>query len=416
MSNSLLTGILELDPGWEILINQLGIACRQIERVQEIEPASYAVIIVNRFLSPMEVLSLEKYVREGGAILDNGEFLKKSAGLAVKQHYVRSIFPSPADQLFLDKTDVIDIFSRTSFLPDARFLQKTVDILSVGNGWVGFVGFDISRLLTDSRSRRKQFYAPTPRFPTEIVATVTKGTIFRIVRQVLQELFFKRRLPYVYRWYFPRDNPSVFAYRIDSDDAHVEQVDAFFETANQHRIKMTWFLHGEAHEGWFGHFRKYQAQGHEMAVHGYRHATFPTAAQNRHNISRCQALLEQEGLVYEGFAAPYGFWNTGLARAVMDAGFHYSSEFSQAYDTLPFYPYVQGDFSGVLQLPVHPVCIGSLMAARATEAQMKEYFATVICQKLALLEPVFCMIIPAIRTWIFCMTFFSKLRAGECRM
>ncbi len=388
MNHSLLTGILELDPGWQILLSQLGIAWRRIDQVREIEPATYAVIIVNRFLSPMEVMSLEKYVRNGGAILDNGEFLQKSGNSRVKRRPIGTIFPESSDQAITDMLDILDVFTTVNTLPGARYLKNTVDVRPAGNGWIGFVGFDISRLLTDTRSRRKQFYANTPRFPSEIVATVTKGALLRIVRNVLKTLFFKRGLPYVYRWYFPGDFPNVFTFRIDSDDSRPEQVDAFFEAANRYGIKMTWFLHGEAHEGWFSHFRNYQAQGHEMAVHGYRHATYPTAAQNRHNIARCQELLDREGLTYEGFASPYGFWNTGLARAIADAGFTYSSEFSLSYDALPFYPNVEGDVSPVLQVPVHPVCIGSLIVARATDAQMQEYFTMILRQKLASQEPI----------------------------
>jgi hypothetical protein len=95
------------------------------------------------------------------------------------------------------------------------------------------------------------------------------------------------------------------------------------------------------------------------------------------------------GLAPEGFAAPYGIWNIALAAAVDDIGFTYSSEFSYAYDALPFFPATPVRQFSTLQVPVHPVCLGSLRRVGYAEPQMQKYMTAVINRKLSRREPLF---------------------------
>ena len=91
----------------------------------------------------------------------------------------------------------------------------------------------------------------------------------------------------------------------------------------------------------------------------------------------------------QGFAAPYGIWNPGLAEAIDVSGFAYSSEFSYAFDTLPFYPESNGVRWKALQVPVHPVCIGTMMRAGYPEISMREYFDRMVAVKTLRSEPLF---------------------------
>jgi hypothetical protein len=99
--------------------------------------------------------------------------------------------------------------------------------------------------------------------------------------------------------------------------------------------------------------------------------------------------MADAGILPVGVVAPYGEWNPNLNRALERLGFEYSSEFCLAYDDLPFRPVVGGRLSKVLQVPVHPVCLGRLSAARASEAQMAAYFRSIVDLQVARQEPCF---------------------------
>ncbi|MEK7251361.1 MAG: hypothetical protein AAB209_13170, partial [Bacteroidota bacterium] len=107
------------------------------------------------------------------------------------------------------------------------------------------------------------------------------------------------------------------------------------------------------------------------------------------NISKARRKLEQAGISSPGFAAPFGIWNSELAKAIEKTVFEYSSEFSFAYDSLPVYPSNGEQTFLTLQVPIHPICIGSLRRIGYTEGQMKEYFRRVIEEKLLRDEPLF---------------------------
>jgi hypothetical protein len=98
--------------------------------------------------------------------------------------------------------------------------------------------------------------------------------------------------------------------------------------------------------------------------------------------------MERAGLTPTGYASPNGTWHRALAHAVEDHGFDYSTEFSLDYDDLPFLPWLGDRFSSVMQVPVHPVSIGSLIRAKATTGDMKNYFRMMTDRFLLRNEPV----------------------------
>jgi hypothetical protein len=207
-----------------------------------------------------------------------------------------------------------------------------------------------------------------------------------LVEHMLQWLHDRRGLPYVRKWRFPGQWRNVFCYRIDSDYGTQQQVKLLYDVASEHDIAMTWFLHVEAHSEWLSLFSEFRNQ--EIAVHGYRHRTFGSYDANLGNISEAKYLLKREGFSPDGFAAPNGRWNPAVARAAEDHGFSYASEFALDYDDLPFFPWLRYRFSDLLQVPIHPVCIGSLLRVHASDRSMKEYFRSIADRKLRREEPI----------------------------
>jgi hypothetical protein len=100
------------------------------------------------------------------------------------------------------------------------------------------------------------------------------------------------------------------------------------------------------------------------------------------------------GLDPHGAAATFGLWSPAFEHTVAELGFEYSSEFSLGYDTLPFQPGTRG----IVQVPIHPICTGSLLRVGYSPAAMMAYFDRLIARKLSRSEPTFLYHHPLHRT------------------
>lgn len=381
MTTRLHIGIVRPQPGWQLLLDQVGVEWSALTSVASVSPEQYSAIIVPTRITAAERTALRAYTCDGGAILDAANAF--STGWIRRP--IRTLFPQQNDALFGDIA-LIDLFSFVHTTRTAQHLHGTVALREEGRGTVAWIGLPIDKLLIDTRKRRKQFYAPSGHFPNEMVALVSKAEIRLIVTRLLKELHFRRGLPFAHKRFFPEDAPSVFCFRIDSDGASRTQVESWCSIAHQHAIPMTWFLHMEHYGEWLDVFGHYPEQ--ETGIHALRHKTYTTYEENRLNIQQVRDILDAEGIHYEGYAAPFGTWNNAVALAEEYHAFSYASEFSLCYDDVPFYPWMHERFSPVLQVPIHPVCIGSLARAGMTPQQMHDYNCFVIDTKISAGDPV----------------------------
>jgi hypothetical protein len=147
-----------------------------------------------------------------------------------------------------------------------------------------------------------------------------------------------------------------------------------------------WFIDTKSHEQWLSRFKDFREQ--EIGIHCHEHLTYSTDELNFQNFNKAQSLLNNQGLHPRGAAAPYGTWNASVATVFEQLGMEYSSEFSLDYDNLPFFPFLEDRFSRVLQMPIHPICVGSMLRAGYTSVDMREYFRQLVDTKLLLREPV----------------------------
>jgi hypothetical protein len=100
-------------------------------------------------------------------------------------------------------------------------------------------------------------------------------------------------------------------------------------------------------------------RGLDVGSHGYVHHTYCDFDQNLRNIRRGIDVLKGAGLTPQGFVAPHGRFNRPLLAALSELGATHSSEFGLAYDDWPFF----AAGSNVLQVPIHPVCLGIFLEA-----------------------------------------------------
>ncbi len=194
---------------------------------------------------------------------------------------------------------------------------------------------------------------------------------------------------------FPFPYRSAFNFRIDHDDydphdfAATLQACAGHEDATSHFVCAADF---EANPEALARLR-----GLDVGAHGYWHHTYREAQDNLENIRRGIAVLAAAGIEPSGFVAPHGRFNRGLLTALETLGISHSSEFALAYDELPFLPIS----SSVLQIPIHPVCLGLFLEAareapageatdpRAAVAAAAEHFDHLARAKYAAGEPIF---------------------------
>jgi hypothetical protein len=377
-------GILGSANGWKLLLQQIGLPHNAVKDTLKLD--EFSVVVASNNINKHESEMLRRYLTQGGAVLCSIKVYSSIRPMEIRSMNVD--FFSARDSVF-NSVGIIDIAARCWLAQNANSLNTGGGVLAAYTGMdkecIVALPFDADEMVRDTRTAMKSFYSTERRLPFERVSLVSKGEIRALVSDCLEFLHHRRGLPYVHLWHFPDGARSVFCFRIDTDYGTEGQMKRLYSTIHRSRIPATWFVDVKSHEKSLHSYSKMRRQ--EISVHCYEHRTFQDYERNIQNIRSAQEILRTVKLNAKGFAAPYGIWNEELGRVIADCGFEYSSEFSYDYDNLPSRPRFQSG-EGVLQIPIHPICIGSLKRHGYSEKQMIRYFANVIQRKLALYEPV----------------------------
>lgn len=392
-------GMIGESPGWEELLRQEGVPFGTVTP-GDADPAGYSAMVICRPLTPDEASFLREFLRRGGAFIGYAGYLSGLAEAAAAP--VRLRYLEAGDNPVLSGLSLIDVEYDGLIHREANFLRTEDNLFAaffgeMHGGWGVVTPFDPGLALEDFRAAERYFYARRERLPSERVSRVSKGEVLHLVHAALQRLHHVRGYPYAHLSNFPTGWKNVFALRIDTDAGTRDEVNRLAAIAREFDIGLTWFVDAASHEGWLRRFA--ELPGHEVGLHCYQHRIFLDGAKDAANVRRGLDAMRDAGVPARSFAAPFGFWSPDLARTVDDAGFTYSSEFSWAYDALPHRPVISGCRFRTLQVPVHPVSIGSLRRAGFTPAHMKTYFADVTEQKLKRLEPLFFYHHPGHHEW-----------------
>jgi hypothetical protein len=393
-------GLLKESSAWEQLCAQEGIPLDVVELGNQRLIDDYSVLVVNRSLDSEERTGISHYLNDGGAVIGFAPFLSELTSSPSRKERLEYLVADQQSGLF--DIALLDAVVEGQIPGEANLLrtqQNTFGMFAgeLLGGAAVLLPFDPADLLTDVRAANKRFYFSRDRLPAERVSLVAKGELRHLLHRCFEFLHHVRNIPYVHLWYYPGGKKSLFAFRVDTDGGEQWEIDALYDVAKEGGVGFSWFLDVRAHENWLSHFL-YMA-GQETGVHCYDHQVFPTYEANLKNITRARRLMEGAGLAATGFAAPFGTWNIGLAEAIDEMGFAYSSEFSFAYDSLPLYPETLGIVYHTLQIPVHPVSIGNLRRVGYTEKQMQDYYAAVMDRKLSRGEPLFFYTHPSHHGW-----------------
>jgi hypothetical protein len=394
----LVVGLTARSVWWEHLLAQEGVSF-EYANLHALDK-QWSVLVVTHALNETERRQVEEYLSAGGAVMGYAAYLQNVCKTTSRSELIEYL-TSDGTPPFPD-THLIDLGIMGEIPREANCLRTQHHTFAafageMGGGWAVILPFDAAAVMTDHRAAHKSFYAQRDRLPSERVSLVGKGEVQRLVHRALVFLHHARNVPYAHLWYFPGEHRTLFAFRIDSDRGSRQEIDTLYRLAVQHDIALTWFLDVKSHEDWLHHFAFLAGQ--EFGIHCYEHRVLETFEAAMKDIVRARQKLERVGVSSPGFAAPFGMWSTGLARALDQIGFEYSSEFSYAYDAHPLYPHAGSDTFSTMQIPIHPICIGSMLRVGYSETHMADYFQRVMDEKLLRNESWFFYHHPTHRAW-----------------
>jgi hypothetical protein len=394
-------GLVGRSYGWEELLSQEGVPWRQ-EGPDEFSEDPWSVVALCAPPDAEQWRHVVECLRRGSALLASAGALKEVDQGAVvgEPSRIRYLVPDPREKLA--GVGLIDVEGEGDFPREANCLKTNdgVFALSVGEyrGSPAVVlPFDPGTAYRDFRALERYFPATSERLPSERVARVSKGEVLHLLHAALEHLHHVRDLPYVRLSPFPPGNRSVFMLRIDTDGGTRSEIDQLEKIAGEFSFGMSWFLDVQSHASWLSRFAAMER--HEIGLHCFEHRVYLDLQKDRANVRHGRSVLSDAGIPVSSFASPFGFWSHDFARILEEEGFVYSSEFSWAYDTYPCYPVSESRRFATLQIPVHPVSIGSLRKSGYSPKLMTEYYDGVIERKFLRKEPLAFYQHPGHRTW-----------------
>lgn len=253
---------------------------------------------------------------------------------------------------------------------------------SLGKGTIIFTGIHLTSLLVAAGDRLRRFSPYTN--VDERVASVDKAEVADTLVWMLRRAFQAWGVPYIRPVRFPKGAASTFILRVDVDGLFGSHTRRLAEIASAHDIPISFYFNGELcerHPGELGDW----VRDHEIGQHCYEHNVFDTKEKNFRNlVDGAEWVHKRLGVEPNGFVAPRGLWNCSLEEAIVKMRYTFSSDFSLAFDLLPFRTRL-----GILQIPVHPfsperavVFAEERGLARPPASAIAAYFRTVLVDQV----------------------------------
>tara|TARA_Y100000034_G_C6907469_1_gene421596 strand:+ start:4180 stop:5742 length:1563 start_codon:yes stop_codon:yes gene_type:complete len=376
-------GLVEQEYGFERILNQEKVPWETVNLDRNLK--DYTLLILNSMnLSSSQATKIKSYVAKGGALLTDSLSLSKLfRNKKISKSYIKSVKgkgPLFRNIGFLNiEKEGYRIKGST---PSGIYLSR------FKKGFVIALPFDVNSLMLDERSRK--IYFPSSSVPLkEGASLVSKGNLRRLVVNCFVYLHLIRKIPYIHLWYYPKGYETIFCYRVDLDILNRNELDNILKVVKENGINLTWFLSVINNENHEDDVIKLCKSNQSVQSHSYEHEVFPFFEENYQNLLKSNQFISKYTKSPVGFASPFGFWNKNLGRALEKVGYLYSSEFSLSYDDMPFYPFLYSRKSKVIQLPIYPVCVGSLRMRLYSSNKMKKYFDYMISMQYRKQMPLF---------------------------
>lgn len=371
-------GVIGDNRGWEQVLTQIGVSWSKMHSAVSVEVHKQSCIILCRALERNEKSTIKDYLNLGGAIVDTlGQFVSQQL---VKRH-LRTIYPGD-DHSDFNHIEEIVINHRIDVHPLSGHLGGLAWFDPAPKRSIAFLSLPVHLIAGHQPLAHTQFRSSKVPAVAERTADRSSGQYIAACLAVLKKLHSKSGVPFVHKWWMPDTDRPLATFRIDTDYGTREALSSLREVVTNFDVPATWFLHIEAHEEWLNHFKK--LSGHEIGLHCYRHSEFKTSSQYAADIKKGLGLLHRHGYEPKGYASPYGYWGKEISYALSQFNLLYSSDFGYDYDSLPSQPQT----SHTLQLPVHPISIGSFRRFKFTAKMLEDYFAELLQLKQLMHQPI----------------------------
>jgi hypothetical protein len=211
---------------------------------------------------------------------------------------------------------------------------------------------------------RKGFFMEQKKLPAEEIPLRDDGGLQRLFISGLIRLFHSQGLPLSLKSFSPDPNKIPFLFRVDTDFCDGKTIENYYESI-KNPPKISWVIHCEPFEKSAELFRAGDSD--EFALHCFRHTVKPASE----NLEKGIRVLERFGKKPLGYCAPYGVRNESADIFLKrNHGFEYTSDFSFSADSLPFFV----EETGLWQIPVFPLCVGSFNGVCADENKIAQLF------------------------------------------
>lgn len=368
---------------WKVILDQIGVPFSVIDLLKELNINDYSLLILNNTYNSEELQCINRFINSGGIVIDNSRNLGSISGIKYKQKRVSSLFPG--DDIPFPFYDILDINSSILVSKNAQYLSNTLHISNKKNGVICSLGLPIEKCFNNNDHYRKEFPSESKHLPNEEVAAVSKSSIIRLLFELFKYTHYLAKKPFVHKWFFPSSYENVLLFRIDSDEGSIEDVEEWHSISQEANLNFSWFLHTNAHKSWLKKFAEFK--GDEIAVHGADHFFSIDKEKQRINILSAIKDINSIDISPQGYAAPFGLWDEDLNSICEELDFQYSSDFSCFYDGLPIYPITSKGISPILQIPIHPICTGTLSNAKMKSNDIENYFKKIVELKKSQLSP-----------------------------
>ena len=149
--------------------------------------------------------------------------------------------------------------------------------------------------------------------------------------------------------------PDIFCLRIDIDEYSPGSFNPYYSVFERYREAITIFFNINSFKDAKDQILRCRGLGIDIQSHTFYHYTYRDYASNRYNISKAKTFFQEIGINTTEFAAPLGWWNASFMKALEDERYKYSSDFSYDYMGFSSFPFEQGKYSTVMQIPIFPV-------------------------------------------------------------
>jgi hypothetical protein len=271
---------------------------------------------------------------------------------------------------------------------DSRAVE--VEQGSLGRGMVFRLPFRLRDLWASRRRARRFIALGNGNCIYEDMAAVVKKNVHRVIVEILKQAFFGQELPYVRKWFYPKEYRSVLCFRGDADGGPTDNLKTWLNAVHPFANAVSLFFCTSRYVHKQDLIAAAADTGIEVGSHNHWHIVFPDRVTNAISLTRAEKVLTAACYRPHGFVAPAYFWHPSLYRLLEERKYQYSSCFGISHDCLPYQPVVDGRIGQVVELPFH--CLGDRFPRfdlPLDSPVTRQFFTRLIEKKYAAGEPLF---------------------------